>query len=523
MFNNKASIVMSIAAVSFIAATGVGYAAEKGVVTADSLNIRSGPSTSYSIKAKVSKGTVVNIGKKSNGWYEVSLANGVTGWASGAYISIQENSSNTVSSGQILDATYLRKTASWSAEKGELLSKGAVVEVLSKDVNWTKVKYNGNIGYVSNDYIKVTVNSSDSATNSGSSVNTGELLESVYLRDSASWSANKGEIISKGTKVEVISKDTNWTKVKYNGNIGYVSNDHIKVTLAQGGGSSSDNTQSKPSVEEKVGEIIDATYLRKTASWSAEKGVLLSKGTKVNIISSDDNWTKVNYNGSIGYISNDYIKISTVVQGCNSNNNGSVNKPSIGKGKILVATYLRDKDSWAANKLVVLQPGTEVDVISKGLDWTKVKYNGIEGYIGNDYIDVNLGETVSQDRDKKIQAIVKLAKEQLGKPYEWGAEGPNSFDCSGLLYYVYKEAAGVILPRTSREQAKVGTAVKFEDMKPGDLIAFDESKNGTINHIGMYVGDGQFIHSLKAGKPVQLTSTSSSYWKNVIAAIRRVL
>ena len=125
MFKNKASIVMSVAAASVVMTTGIGYAAERGVVTADSLNIRSGPSTSYSIKAKVTKGTVVNLGKKSNGWYEVSLANGVSGWASGSYIEVikTENSQQ----GEIIDATYLREEAKWTTNNLALLNTGTKV------------------------------------------------------------------------------------------------------------------------------------------------------------------------------------------------------------------------------------------------------------------------------------------------------------------------------------------------------------------------------------------------------------
>jgi cell wall-associated NlpC family hydrolase len=101
----------------------------------------------------------------------------------------------------------------------------------------------------------------------------------------------------------------------------------------------------------------------------------------------------------------------------------------------------------------------------------------------------------------KAQKVIAFAKKQLGKPYVWGATGPNSYDCSGLTQDAWK-AGGVSLPRTTWDQVKVGTKVSKSAMKPGDLIFFYDD----ISHVGIYVGNGQMIHAPKPGANVRYES-----------------
>ncbi|WP_326688487.1 MULTISPECIES: NlpC/P60 family protein [unclassified Streptomyces] len=101
----------------------------------------------------------------------------------------------------------------------------------------------------------------------------------------------------------------------------------------------------------------------------------------------------------------------------------------------------------------------------------------------------------------KAQKVIAFAKKQLGKPYVWGATGPNSYDCSGLTQDAWK-AGGVSLPRTTWDQVKVGTKVAKSAMKPGDLIFFYDD----ISHVGIYVGNGQMIHAPKPGANVRYES-----------------
>ncbi|WP_016908883.1 NlpC/P60 family protein [Streptomyces xiaopingdaonensis] len=98
----------------------------------------------------------------------------------------------------------------------------------------------------------------------------------------------------------------------------------------------------------------------------------------------------------------------------------------------------------------------------------------------------------------KAEKVLSYAEQQLGKPYVWGATGPNSYDCSGLPQEAWK-TAGISLPRTTYDQVKVGTQVAKSEMRPGDLIFFYDD----VSHVGIYVGDGRMIHASKPGDDVK--------------------
>lgn len=107
------------------------------------------------------------------------------------------------------------------------------------------------------------------------------------------------------------------------------------------------------------------------------------------------------------------------------------------------------------------------------------------------------------------QVAVNTALAQQGKPYVWGGTGPGGYDCSGLTYSAY-QAAGVQLPRTSRAQSTAGVYVDRAHLQPGDLIFFYEP----VGHVGMYVGNGQMVHSSTYGNPVAVVPVDSVWGYN---------
>ncbi|WP_030674708.1 NlpC/P60 family protein [Streptomyces rimosus] len=112
----------------------------------------------------------------------------------------------------------------------------------------------------------------------------------------------------------------------------------------------------------------------------------------------------------------------------------------------------------------------------------------------------------------KAAKALAFARAQMGKPYVWGATGPNSYDCSGLTQAAWK-AAGVSLPRTTWDQVKVGDRVATKDLKPGDLVFFYND----ISHVGMYIGDGKMIHAPKPGASVRVESI---YYMPIYGSVR---
>jgi cell wall-associated NlpC family hydrolase len=113
------------------------------------------------------------------------------------------------------------------------------------------------------------------------------------------------------------------------------------------------------------------------------------------------------------------------------------------------------------------------------------------------------------------QVAVRVAEDQLGKPYVWGAEGPDSFDCSGLTKYAYA-AAGISLPHYTGDQWNAGRHVAESELRPGDLIFFGSD----LHHMAMYVGGGQLIHAPHSGDVVRFASLSGWFQDNYAGAVR---
>ncbi|HVJ39119.1 MAG TPA: C40 family peptidase [Stenotrophomonas sp.] len=126
--------------------------------------------------------------------------------------------------------------------------------------------------------------------------------------------------------------------------------------------------------------------------------------------------------------------------------------------------------------------------------------------------------------DGKVQTILKRAMGLLGTPYRWGGTSPDGFDCSGLVGYVFKNALGIELPRVSREMAHDDAAALIKDrgaLTAGDLVFF--GRRGRVDHVGIYVGDGRFLHAPSRGKDVQIDTLASGYWSEKFVQARRVL
>lgn len=142
---------------------------------------------------------------------------------------------------------------------------------------------------------------------------------------------------------------------------------------------------------------------------------------------------------------------------------------------------------------------------------------------------INFVTNFTNQLDKASQAVTETANSLvntafgfLGVPYKFGGtDTETGIDCSALVMLIYKESLGMILPRTAAEQAKASQSIDEKDLKPGDLVFYNTMKR-TFSHVGIYIGDGKFIHAPRTGSIVRVEEMDQTYWKKRFDGARRV-
>ena len=115
--------------------------------------------------------------------------------------------------------------------------------------------------------------------------------------------------------------------------------------------------------------------------------------------------------------------------------------------------------------------------------------------------------------------VALLARTQVGKPYSWGAEKTERFDCSGLALYVYRQL-GIALPRVSAGSASAGVHVDRDELQPGDLVFF--SVRRAFDHVGIFLGNNRFVHAPRRKEPVRVDDLDNAWWNRAYRGARRV-
>ncbi|WP_297521642.1 SH3 domain-containing protein [uncultured Clostridium sp.] len=381
-----------------------GLVSNLGSVSA--LNVRTGPGTTNSIQDKLPLNTKVRVNHKTkNGWYNISYS-GKTGFVSGDYIKIIEDSS-TGGGGQT-DTTPVNKdglvanlgsVSALNVRTGpgttnsiqDKLSLNTKVRVNYKTKNgWYNISYSGKTGFVSDDYIKLIEDGNSGSTDGGNINQNGTVINvstSLNVRTGPSTSYSIKDKISKGKVVKVNSEKDGWYNISYDGKIGYVSKDYIKLSGSSSGGGSTGGDTITPETEKKTGSVINVSNtlnVRSGAGTNHSKVGTLNKDAKVTINYEKNGWYNINFNGSTAFVSKDYIKVDdTTVESTSQ------------KGKIInVSTNLNVRAGRGTSYSIVgYVLGNEIiTVLDHKEGWHKIEYTTSSGkktgYVKDDFVKI---------------------------------------------------------------------------------------------------------------------------------------
>ncbi|WP_290061373.1 SH3 domain-containing protein [Paraclostridium bifermentans] len=395
---------IAIATLAFmpLTATNVFASGQEGIVTAPSLNVRSEPSTGSSFLFSIKQNEKVTILESQDGWYKIKAGNGNSGWASSEYIKTDINQNNKSESKRTVTADVLnmRSGASTSYRTIAKIKKGTEVELISESNGWSKIKYEGRIGYASSEFLsnengikpseKPSTNQNTDA-NSNNNTNETKTIGKTKVVTATSLNVRSGPSTSNGVigslkqndKVEVISESNGWSKVKFSGKEGYVSSAYLKDSNGGNTGGGSENPNPTPGKT----KVVTATSLNVRSGPSTSNSVIgsLKQNDKVEVISESNGWSKVKFSGKEGYVSSAYLKDS------NSGNTGGGSEnpnPTPGKTKVVTATSLNVRSGPSTSNSVIgsLKQNDKVEVISESNGWSKVKFSGKEGYVSSTYL-----------------------------------------------------------------------------------------------------------------------------------------
>lgn len=271
--------------------------------------------------------------------------------------------------------------------------------------------------------------------------------------------------------------------------------------------------------------VVNTSVLN-VREWASQDATIIGKlsdGTKVDIIEASDNWYTISYNGASAFVVSKYIDVINEDAAYTPSTSGLTMYGEVWYGKVTADVLnVRADASFDARICRKLNRDHRVEVRGEQGDFYIIENGEWNAFVAKEYIAQISQEEWNAPVSNGSSDVVNTAKQYLGVPYVYGGSSPKGFDCSGFTSYVFAQF-GANLSRTASGQANNGTWVAKGDLQPGDLLLFGPYSGGGIGHAGIYIGDGNMIHSPKPGKSVCIESINSSYYSSRYVMARRII
>lgn len=530
----------------------------KAYVNGSNVRLRSGPGTNYDVKASLTAGQVLYVTERRGEWVRCTVHGGQDGWVHSSLVKYEggSGSSSGSSSGTAVSAkgyvsgstVHLRAGPSLNERIKAKVVRGQTLYIDRRQGDWYHATvHGGDEGWIHSSLVKFEEGGS-SATSSGSAGGSAGTTAKAYitgtntrLRSGAGTSARVKALLAEGQTVYVTERQGDWLHVRvHGGDEGWVHGSLVKyegessprVSTPEPSGSSQSRT-----VEDLTAWIAeDAVNVRYGPGTDQGVKMKLSAGTRVRVLELSGHWCKIKTeDGSTGWVA-----------GWVMNWKGPGEDPTAREGdeEVPVRTAwvarpevnVRSGPSSSAAEIAEATLGTEVIILDREGDWYKVVLdNGTTGYMASWLLDTRAQRRARQGEEEATgtpslpraesssfgQAIVETALGLVGRSYSRGSAGPRSFDCSGLVNYVMRQH-GVDVSRDSRAQFRQGTPVSRDELQVGDVVFFKNTYRSGISHVGIYIGNGKFVHAANSRTGVRIGDLDSSYYAPRWAGARRM-
>ena len=479
-------------------------------VDATSLRLRSEASTSSKIVDTAYDNEVVVVLSKHGDWYKV-IYNLQEGYMHSDYLVVKTTGDAELGYGKFnANSVNVRSGPGTSHSAITRGSRGDKAYIIGISNGWYKIIFGEKIGYIRSDYLDLT----EVPYENRDSKNT-----PLFFKNGKSTGVTPSAAALKGTTTETPKEEP-------------------KDEPAESPKEETSSTATASGVKHGIAFITGSGLrLRSKASTNSSIVDSASKNEVVVVISKQGDWYKVIYDLQEGYMHADYLKVQTTGNaelGYGKFNNSGVN--------------VRSGAGTSYSSLTKGEKGEKAYIIGISNGWYRIIFDGKIGYVRSDYLDLTETpyENKSSSKSPKFyrggnstgvepsaealngsnssantgssntgsvtgNQIAAKAKQYLGVPYKWGGTSPSGFDCSGFVYYVYR-SMGINISRTITTMYKQGTPVSKSDLQPGDIVIFQNTYKSGLSHVGIYVGDGKFIHAPSSGKVVSYADLYSNYY-----------